>query len=96
MIAKPLQVKATGKYSIWLIYDDGTQGEINLNHLADKPVFKKWENNDFFNSVSIDNETDAIRWDENIELCPDSLYLKLKGITFEQWKANQITHASDK
>jgi len=89
MIAKPLQVKATGKYSIWLVYDDGIQGEINLNHLSDKPVFKKWENSDFFNSVSIDNETEAIRWDENIELCPDSLYLKLKGITFEEWKANK-------
>ena len=95
MIAKPLQVKANAKNSIWLIYDDGTQGIIDLSYLFHKPVFKKWENEDFFNSVTIDKETYAIRWDEMIELCPDNLYLKLKGLTFEEWKSNQQTHASN-
>jgi hypothetical protein len=95
MIAKPIQVKVTGNYNIWLIYDDGTQGAIDLSYLAQKPVFKKWENGDFFKNVNIDKETYAIRWDDIIELCPDSLYLKIKGITFEEWKSNHIAHATN-
>lgn len=86
MISKPLQVKAINQYSIWLKYDDNTEVEVDLSHLINKPVFKNWKESYFFDKVYIDTETFAIAWDENIELCPDSLYLKIKGITFEQWR----------
>ncbi|MDP4268252.1 MAG: DUF2442 domain-containing protein [Bacteroidota bacterium] len=89
MDIKPIDVKAFGKYIIWVKYSDNTQGNIDLSYLADKPVFSNWVNEDFFNGVYIDKETNSIAWDQNIELCPNSLYLKLKGITFEQWKTNQ-------
>jgi len=95
MIAKPVQVKALKQYSIWLKYEDGTEGEIDLSELIDKPVFGAWSSPAYFGKVYIDSETKAIAWDENIELCPDSLYLKIKGITFEQWKSNQYAYASN-
>ncbi len=88
MIAKPLQIKALNNYTIWLKYDDDTEGRVNLDYLVKKPIFSKWKELDFFNKVHINKETNAIAWDENIELCPDSLYLKIKGLTFEQWKLN--------
>jgi len=94
MISKPIQVKSVSKYSIWLKFDDGTEGEIDLNHLINKPVFQNWKKPDFFDKVYIDTETDAIAWDANIELCPDNMYLKIKGITFEQWKNSQHTYAT--
>ena len=94
MISKPIQVKSISKYSIWLKFDDGTEGEIDLNHLINKPVFQNWMKPDFFDKVYIDTETDAIAWDGNIELCPDNMYLKIKGITFEQWKNSQHTYAT--
>jgi hypothetical protein len=94
MIAKPIQVKAIDQYLIWLKFADDTEGQVDISHLIDKPVFKKWTNPNFFNKVYIDTETWAIAWDENIELCPDNLYLKIKGITFEQWKTNFSTHAT--
>ncbi len=87
MIAKPIQVNALENYSIWLKYSDNTEGKINLSHLLGKPIFNNWYNIDFFNKVHIDMETFAIAWDENIELCPNSLYLTLKGLSFEQWKS---------
>jgi len=73
MIPKPLQVKAINQYLIWLKYSDNTEGQIDLSHLINKPVFKNWTNPLFFDKVYIDNETDAIAWDENIELCPNNL-----------------------
>ncbi len=94
MISKPLQVKVIKPYVIWLKYADETEGSIDLSHLLNKPVFKNWANLSFFNAVNIDSDTWAVAWNENIELCPDNLYLKIKGITFEQWKSNQDVYAT--
>jgi len=96
MISKPVQVKSVSRYSIWVKFDDDTEGVVDLSYLIAKPVFKNWAQPDFFEMVFIDNETGAIAWDENIELCPDNLYLKIKGITFPQWKNNQIVYATSK
>ena len=96
MISKPIQVKTINQYSIWLKFDDGTEGEVDLSHLIDKPVFQNWKDSDFFDRVYIDPETGAIAWDENIELCLDNMYLKIKGITFEQWKNSQYSCAESK
>jgi len=96
MIAKPVHVKVSENYTLWLKYSDGTEGHVDLSYLLEKPVFSNWKNAFFFNKVHINLETYAIAWDENIELCPDSLYLKIKGLTFEQWKSNQMMHAAGK
>jgi hypothetical protein len=38
----------------------------------------------------------AIVWNENIDICPDNVYLQLKGITFDQWKQqNKNNYASN-
>jgi hypothetical protein len=92
---RPLQVKAMPKHHIWLAYDDGTQGDVNLSHLVGKGVFNAWESQVNFQNVYIDKETDAIAWNETLELCPNSLYLKIKGMSFEQWKETELVHATD-
>ena len=94
MIPKPVQVKAIKEFEIWLKYDDNTEGTVNLSHLQGKPVFKNWDSPGFFQKVYIDKETQAIAWDANIELCADSLYFKILGISFDQWKAKQYHAAS--
>jgi len=86
MEIKPTNVKAITPYTIWVRFSDNTEGSIDLSHLATKPVFKKWTNPAFFSNVYIDSETDAIAWDSEIELCPDSLYMKIRGLSFEQFK----------
>ena len=96
MISNAIQVKAISRYSIWLKFDDNTEGVVDLSHLITKPVFQTWKEADFFDKVFIDVETGAIAWDENIELCPDNLYLKIKGLTFEAWKNNQLSYATNK
>ncbi|GHT21256.1 hypothetical protein FACS189430_00990 [Bacteroidia bacterium] len=85
MIAKPISVKALENYTIFVCFDDGTRGVIDLSHLAHRGIFRAWENNDLFRYVHI-NDFGAIAWTDDIDLCPDSLYLQLKGLTFEQWQ----------
>ena len=85
MIAKPIIVKALDNYCIFVSFADGTQGAVDLKHLAHKGVFREWDKNNLFALVHID-EYGAIAWNEDIDICPDNVYLQLKGITFDQWK----------
>ena len=39
---KPIEVKALPNYRLWLRYEDGAAGEIDLAHLVGKGVFKLW------------------------------------------------------
>ena len=94
-IAKAISVKALSKYKIRLKYSDNTEGEIDLSHLSGRGVFKDWDKDDLFNKVSIDSESGAIAWNSKIDLCPNTLYLKLKGISFEEWQKENTTYAAN-
>ena len=75
---KAVEVKALNGYRIWLRYADGVEGEVDLTHLAGRGVFKAWTDRKVFESVRVD-ESGAIAWDEELDLCPDALYLRLTG-----------------
>ena len=95
MIEKPVKVKALDNYNIFVWFADGVQGTVDLKHLAHKGVFAEWDINNLFSQVYID-DYGAIAWNDSIDICPDSVYLQLKGLTFEQWQQqNQHQYASN-
>lgn len=77
-MVRPTEVRALEGYRLWLRYSDGVEGEVDLSHLVGRGVFKAWEDQAFFKAVRID-EAGAVSWGEEIDLCPDALYLKLTG-----------------
>jgi hypothetical protein len=79
MIAKPVEVKPLDNYSIFVRFSDGIQGNIDLKHLAHKGVFCAWDKNNLFAKVHIDS-SDSIVWNDEIDICPNSIYLHLKGV----------------
>lgn len=89
---RPTEVKAREGYRIWLRYSDGSTGEVDLSHLAGRGVFKAWKDRTIFEAVHL-SEGGAIAWSEDIELCPDALYLQLTGKSVEELmpKAKAIT-----
>jgi len=80
---EPLEVKALSDYRIWIRYSDGEEGEVDLSHLAGKGVFELWEDEQKWRDVTI-AEDRALRWSEEVELCPDATYLELKGTSPEE------------
>ena len=74
----PTTVEARDGYKIWLQYSDGTSGEIDLSDLAGRGVFRAWDAQGCFESVHVAPHR-AIAWNDEIELCPDALYLELTG-----------------
>ena len=76
--ARPVEVRALEPYRIWLRYDDGTDGEVDLAHLASRRLFAAWSDPDFFAGVRIE-PWGAVAWSDNLDLCPDALYRRLLG-----------------
>ena len=75
---KILAARPLDGYKIWLKFDDGIVGEVNLSHLAGKGVFAFWNNYENFKRASIENGR-WLAWSDEIDLDADSLYLKLTG-----------------
>ncbi|MBI2873749.1 MAG: DUF2442 domain-containing protein [Firmicutes bacterium] len=62
---------ARGGYRVWLKYNDGTEGEVNLSDLAGRGVFKVWEDRRVFETVRV-TEGGALMWEGGLDLCPDA------------------------
>ena len=93
MSVRAVKVKSEGKYKILIKYSDKTSGVIDLSHLAGKGVFKEWGKTDIFDKVHLDFETNAVKWNDTLELDSFSLYLNLKGLSLEEWLSkNQVHH----
>ena len=80
---KPLKVKALKDYKLWVKYTDGIEGEVDLSHLVGKGVFVLWNDYDLFKKVHI-GEHGEIYWSDKIDLCSDSIYMKLTNKTPEE------------
>ncbi len=80
---RPTLVRALPDYRLYLEFSDGAKGEVDLSDLAGKGVFAAWNDYSFFQKVRIGDHRE-IKWNDDIELCPDSLYLKLTGKTPEE------------
>jgi hypothetical protein len=82
-LPRPVEVKPRPDYRIWLRYDDGVQGEVDLSDLVGRGVFSRWTDPDVFGSVRV-GAHGAIEWGADIDLCPDALYMRLTGKSPEE------------
>lgn len=80
---KLVEVKALSDYRLWVRFDDGVEGEVDLSNLAGQGVFAIWDDYKVFKRVHIDS-SGAPSWNDDIDICPDSLYLQVTGKTVEQ------------
>ncbi len=81
-MVRPVAVKALPNFRIWLRYSDGVEGEVDLSDLAGRGVFAAWNDEAFFRSVQLGSHG-AIEWGPNLDICPDSMYLRLTGKSVE-------------
>ena len=73
---RPTKIETRPQYRIWLEYSDGVAGEIDLSYLVGRGIFKAWNDPAHFDKAHITPHR-SIAWDEEIELCPDAMYMKL-------------------
>lgn len=80
-----VEVKPMPGYHIWVKFSDNREGKVDLSSLKGKGVFSFWNEEENFKKVHIDGITGAIAWSEELDICPDSIYLQLIGKTFKEY-----------
>jgi hypothetical protein len=71
-------VKVLQGYRLELTFDDGTSGTVSLSQLAGEGVFTCWNDPAVFAQVQI-GASGELLWGDQVDLCPDALYLKVTG-----------------
>ena len=77
-IHRIVKVETLEHYRLALSYADGVEGVVDLSYLVGKGVFSLWEDEEAFRNVTI-GPSGELLWGEQVDLCPDSLYLKITG-----------------
>jgi hypothetical protein len=70
--------KALPGFRLELQFDNGESGVVDVSSFAGKGVFAAWNTPSVFESVSVNGEG-AVEWRHEIDLCPDTLYLRMTG-----------------
>lgn len=74
----PVEVRSLERYRLRVKYSDGTEGVADLSGLVGKGVFALWNDYEEFKKVHI-GASGEIAWSEEIDVCPDAIYLKATG-----------------
>ena len=82
VMPRPVDVRALEPYRIWLRYDNGVEGQVDLSYLAGKGMCVAWEDHEFFAGVYI-GPLEGISWSERIDLCPDDMYMRLTDTSID-------------
>ena len=67
------EVKYVDKYSLWICFEDGAHGTIDLQDHLNGLMFEPLKNIGFFKQVFIDPELDTITWPNGVDLAPEFL-----------------------
>lgn len=78
------EAKALENYELYLLFNDGVEGKIDLSEVERKGLFSVWEKH--FDKFKI--EGNILSWDENCEVDADSFYLKLIKKDFFEYAGN--------
>ena len=73
---KIINVTVLENYKLKLEYENGRQGIADLSHLVGKGVFALWNDYNAFRAVKIGSSGDLL-WSDQVDICRDSLYLKI-------------------
>lgn len=75
---KITSVEVLNQHQLALSFEDGVRGTVDLHHLVGSGVFAVWKDYSAFRQVRIGDSGELI-WSENVDLCPDWLYLQITG-----------------
>ena len=77
MILHVREAKYLHDYVIWLRFNDGAEGEIDLSDELDGEMFAPLKNLESFKSFRVDPELATIVWQNGADLAPEFLYEKM-------------------
>jgi hypothetical protein len=67
-------MKYMAEYRLWLQFEDGSQGEIDLQPELWGEVFEPLQDVAYFKTVKLDKELNTVCWDNGADFAPEFLY----------------------
>lgn len=75
---RPVEIRPRDGFRLWVRFNDGSEGEVDLSSRAGRGVFEIWDEPGVFESAAISPHR-TIPWSEDAELCADAVYLEVTG-----------------
>ena len=96
----PVRAEAREGFRVWVEFNDGVSGEVDLADYAERPEFACWQDRACFEQITI-TQFDELQWDNNepdLEsvINPDNIYMRLTGLTIEDLYPESIVAQNDR
>lgn len=75
------EAKYLHDYVIWMRFNDGTEGEVDLEGELEGEVFGSLKDVKQFRRFRVDPEIETILWENGADLAPEFLYEHMKVLT---------------
>jgi hypothetical protein len=75
MLYDIIKVKVVKNYTLYIRFEDGLSGEIDISKLVPfEGIFANFKEHSYFATVRVDKDLGTIVWDNGADLAPDYLY----------------------
>ena len=74
MIPKVVEVKPLEGYRLWLRFNDGTSGTVDMSGELWGPMFEPLKDKTLFAQAAIHPELETVTWPNGADLAPEFLY----------------------
>jgi hypothetical protein len=75
-----IEVRYVRDYTVWIRFEDGTEGEVDISRSFRGPVFEPLRNVEYFKQVSVDAELGTIVWPNGADIAPETLYERVQVV----------------
>ena len=79
MVAHIVEARCVSAYTVWVRFDDGAEGEIDLSAELHGEVFQPLRNVDYFRAFSVHPELKTLVWPNGADFAPEFLRSTLKA-----------------
>lgn len=71
-----VEARHVNRYTVWLRFEDGTEGEIDLSAELHGPVFEPLQDPAYFARLQVNPDTGTVEWPNGADFAPEFLYEK--------------------
>lgn len=75
MMPHVIEAKSIGDHRVWLKFNDGLSGEVDLSGELDGPIFEPLKDVSYFRRFAVRYNT--LSWDNGADFAPEFLYEKV-------------------
>jgi hypothetical protein len=76
MLVNVIEARHISDFTVWLRFDDGTEGEVDLSDALEGPIFEPLRDPAYFQGFAV--ALDTITWPNGADFAPEFLYERLR------------------